>query len=225
MHLTRRLVAYNLHEGRMHRLHEPAPPFERWMLAARTAHEWAHLAVDAGWVAVPAHRRQEVLQLRAALAAQLETIAAELPAPLCAATAEHHRRLAAAHRSLGQALAAVALARLPDYQANLLAQRYLTADEIETYVRNNVASLAHDHAPHELLVRLARHAFEYQYLRFAQVRDPWRYFTSSTFFPNHYLRSGAITIARTTELFATMARVCDCHEVDSSWVRASPPDG
>ena len=78
MHRDRRLLAYNLDEPGIDRLHGPALPYARAMLGARTVHEWAHLAVDAGWVplAVPA---AELAQRVAALAARLEALIAAAP--------------------------------------------------------------------------------------------------------------------------------------------------
>src|SRR4029077_20269193 len=72
LHRERGLIAYNLHEPGMERLRGPALPFARAMLAARTMHEWAHLAVDAGWVrrSVDADGwRERVAALAAALGA------------------------------------------------------------------------------------------------------------------------------------------------------------
>ena len=59
LHAERRLIAYNLDEPGMERLHGPPLPFARAMVGARTVHEWAHLADDAGWVprTVVARRR------------------------------------------------------------------------------------------------------------------------------------------------------------------------
>jgi hypothetical protein len=50
IHPTRALITYNLLEPGMERLRGPSRPFARAMLGARTIHEWAHLAVDSGWV-------------------------------------------------------------------------------------------------------------------------------------------------------------------------------
>ena len=47
--------------------------------------------------------------------------------------------------SAGAGLARFSIARVEDYQSNLLSQRYLTREETETYVRNNVRSLVHDY--------------------------------------------------------------------------------
>ncbi|MCW5891311.1 MAG: hypothetical protein KIT14_12275 [bacterium] len=56
LHAARGLVAYNLHEPGMERLHGPPLPYARAMVAARAAHEWAHLADTAG-LAVHARAR------------------------------------------------------------------------------------------------------------------------------------------------------------------------
>ena len=78
MHRARRLLAYNLDEPGIDRRHGPALPYARAMLGARAVHEWAHLAVDAGWVplAVPAATFEHRL---GALAAQLDAVVARAP--------------------------------------------------------------------------------------------------------------------------------------------------
>src|SRR5262249_17924594 len=79
LHATRRLVAYNLHEPGMDRLHGPPLPYARQMVGARTAHEWAHLADAAGWVPRTVSR-DEYAGLRSALAAALDAAIAGAPA-------------------------------------------------------------------------------------------------------------------------------------------------
>ena len=77
LHAERRLVAYNLHEPGMERLHGPPLPFAREMVGARTAHEWAHLADAAGLGAAHRVARASIARCARALAAELDaTIAA-----------------------------------------------------------------------------------------------------------------------------------------------------
>ena len=216
MHVTRRMIAYNLHEPGMERLRVPAPPYERFMLAARTIHEWGHLAVDAGWVPVAAARRAEHEQLSAALADRFEAIHRDAPAAVRTHTAGETARLTRDGTSIGGALARIALARLPDYQANLLARRYLEPAELETYIRNNVYSLALDYPSTALFVRLARYAYEYQYLRLSQVDDPLTYFLDSTWIRDEYLARQIVGEAPLLGLLEAVGALCDCYAVDET---------
>src|SRR5262249_59350827 len=86
LHAERTLVAYNLHEPGMERLHGPPLPYAREMLGARTAHEWAHLAEAAGWV-LRTVSRDRYLRLRAEVAADLDAPIAAAPAAIPRATA------------------------------------------------------------------------------------------------------------------------------------------
>jgi hypothetical protein len=86
MHRDRGLLAYDLDEPTVDRRHGPALPFARAMLGARAIHEWAHRAVDAGWVpwSLPAAERARRL---AALVALLDAAIADAPADARAVTA------------------------------------------------------------------------------------------------------------------------------------------
>src|SRR5262249_57993065 len=95
LHATRRLVAYNLHEPGMERLHGPPLPFARAMVGARTAHEWAHLADAAGWVPRTV-TGDEYARLRADLAGALDAVIAAAPAAIRRVTQEDLLALAAA---------------------------------------------------------------------------------------------------------------------------------
>ncbi|MBI1816266.1 MAG: hypothetical protein HYR72_14910 [Deltaproteobacteria bacterium] len=216
LHLDRKLIAYNLREPAMDRLHAPAPPYERFMLAARTIHEWGHLAADAGWIPVRADRRGAHGELRTQLAAMFDEIVRNAPAATRSLTAHEITRLTAEAGSAGAALAQIPLNRMPDYQANLLARRYLTADELETYIRNNVYSLTREYSVTKLFRRLARYAYEYQYLRFSQITDPLAYFLGSTWFAEEYLQPGSVTAAQLTRLLDTVGALCDCYAIDES---------
>lgn len=216
IHRERRLVAYGLDEPGMERRREPSVPFERWMLAARTIHEWGHLAVDAGLVPVPAARQAEFQALQEELAALLDALVTDSPPALRALAASELARLARTHGTPGRALVAQCRERMPDWQANLLAQRYLLPVERETYVRNNVRPLLTELGPAQLFQALARYAFEYQYLRFDPARDARAYFLACTWFGEQFLARGLSSEARLDALLALVGRLCACHEVDGA---------
>jgi len=221
LHATRRLVAYNLHEPGMDRLHGPPLPFAREMVGARTAHEWAHLADAAGWVprTVPSG---EYATLRSALAGALDAAIAAAPAAVRRATAADLTALAA-DGCAGAALARLTLTRMPDYRANLVARELLTEAERETYVRHNIRSLRGEYPPPLLWRMLIRYLFEYQYLGpalgmtgVAHARD---YFLSSTWFADDFLATGVLDDVRFEALAAAVGRLCACHAVDRSRLR------
>ena len=215
MHLERGEIAYNVCEEGMQRLREPAPSFERFMLAARTVHEWAHRATEAGWVCVPEARRAEEAQLVSEAAELLDQIVRDAPAGVreyCGASLAS----LAGGSGVGAALVELAWSRIEDFQSNLLSQRYLTAEERETYVRNNVRSLAQEVQPDALFQRLARYAYEYQYLRFSAVSDHHAYFMRSTWFPDQYLETGVVQLEHFDRLLGLFGRRCDCYSVDES---------
>ncbi len=216
IHRERKLVAYGLHESGAERMREPAPPFEGWMLGARTIHEWGHLAVDAGWVPVPLHRQDELDRARSELAELFEAIVAGAPAALRAHAAGELAVLRDSPGGIGHGLVAIPLERMSDWQSNLLAQRYLPRVESETYVRNNVRSLLRELPATRLFQALARYAFEYQYLAFGLPRDARRYFLSSTWFGEQFLARQVLDEAQLDRLLELVTRLCRCHEVDES---------
>lgn len=216
IHRERGLIACNVHEPGMHRLREATPPFERWMLAARTIHEWGHLAVAAGHVPVPAARRAEFESTQRELERLLGAIVAGAPSALRAHAAAQLAALERRGCTVGRALLGILLERMSDYQSNLLAQRYLTRVESETYVRNNLRPLVGEVESTRLFQTLARHAFEFQYLAFSAVADPRAYFLATTWFGEQYLDRGVLSASRLDELLELVARLCRCHEVDAT---------
>jgi len=144
LHATRRLVAYNLYEPGMERLHGPPLPFAREMVGARTAHEWGHLADAAGWVPRTVSSG-EYATLRSALAGTLDAAIAAAPAAVRRASAADLTALGA-DGCADAALARLTLTRMPDYRANLVARELLTEAERETYVRHNIRSLRGEYA-------------------------------------------------------------------------------
>lgn len=81
-------------------------------------------------------------------------------------------RAARARRLRVAALTRLLLTRMPDYQANLIARRFLSVAEHETYVRHNVRTLRAQYPPARLWRMLIRYLYEYQYLGFSAVGDP-----------------------------------------------------
>lgn len=214
LHRERALVAYDLEEPGMERLAGPALPFARAMLGARTIHEWAHLAVDAGWVPCVADEA-EVAARRRRLADGLAATVAGLPRALRAATAGDVADLAA-EGPVGEVLAQIFLARMPDYQANLLARRFLDRVEMETYVRHNVRTLRGLYDPGRWLRMLVRYLFEYQYLAFSAVAEPRAFFLQSTWFDADFVETDVLDASGFSELAEAGAALCACWAVDEA---------
>lgn len=216
MHIKRREVAYNIQEQGMQRLREITPPYERWMLAARTIHEWGHIFVDQGWVPVAENRADEYQQLLARCAGLYEDLYSGLLAAHRREAKASFTNLQQEQESIGQALTRLTLARMEDFQANLMAQRFLTTEEMETYVRNNHRSHVHDYDRQAFFQRLARYAYEYQYLRFSFMPDAYDYFIKTTWFAEQYLHPGIVTEEKVKDLFGIVASICDCYQVDET---------
>ena len=213
LHRERRLIGYDLEEPGIERLAGPPLPYARAMLGARTVHEWAHLAVDAGWVPC-AVGADELARRRDRLAASLADVITALPRAIHALI---ERDLAALDpASPADALARLFLARMPDYQANLLAQRFLDREEIETYIRHNVRTLRFAYAPSQLLRMLIRYLFELQYLAFSEVADRKGFFLRSTWFDADFFATGVLDAARFDELTERAAALCASYAVDES---------
>jgi hypothetical protein len=232
LHLGKRLVAYNIAEPGTERLREPAPPFERLLLGARTLHEWAHLAVDAGWVPVPDDRKERHREIQDELCDLFDEVRGQLPATVRIQTDEQLRMIEEEHRQKqgaggpsgqparpSRALVRVPLERMPDFQANLLASRYLPPDEMETYVRTNVRALLFDTQTTGLLTRLSRHAYEYQYLRFSRMEERLGYFLDSTWFKELYLKPRFLDEDQLDRLLILMGELCDAYTIDESKFR------
>jgi hypothetical protein len=189
------------------------------MLGARTVHEWAHLAVDAGWVPCLAGDA-ELAERRDALAAALARVVDGMSPSLRALTSADLADLAGA-RAPGDALARLFLARISDWQANVLAQRFLDRTEIETYVRHNIRTLRFLYPPSQLLRMLVRYLFELQYLRFSAVADAPAFLVRSTWFDADVFATGLLD-AKTFEVLAERAAaVCACYAVDESRFNAT----
>jgi hypothetical protein len=184
------------------------------MLGARTIHEWGHRAVDAGWVPLRDDARARDEALREELVEVFEHVLRDAPAAVRSHTADDSARLDGDQPAAAVAL--IPLERLPDYQANLLSQRYLSLFERETYIRNNVYSLSLAYPSTGLFRRLARYAFELQYLRFSEIADRSGYFRASTWFEDEYLKTGIVREELAERLFGTVGEILDGYAVDET---------
>jgi hypothetical protein len=222
LHRERRLIAYNLDEPGMERRYGPPLPFARAMLAARTVHEWAHLADAAGWVprTLDAASWQEAQD---ALATMLDATIAAAPPALRARTSGDLARLAKGGGSAGAALTRIVLTRLPDYRANLVVRPFLAPDERETYVRHNIRTLRGECAPDALWRMLVRYLYEYQYLgaelRLTSIADARTSLWQSTWFVDDFVATGVLDVARFDALADGVARLCRAYSVDGSRFR------
>jgi hypothetical protein len=210
LHRERRLVAYDLDERGMERYCGPALPYARAMLGARTIHEWAHLAVDAGWVPCGAGD-DELAARQSRLAALLDRVIATLPASMRTLTVQD---VAAAGGGTG--LARLFLARISDYQANVLARRFLDPVEMETYIRHNIRTLRFAYPPPQLFRMLIRYLFELQYLGFSGVRDARAFLVRSTWFDADFFATGVLDEERFAALADAAAALCACYAVDET---------
>jgi hypothetical protein len=231
LHPARGLIAYNLHEPGIDRLVGPALPFARAMLGARTLHEWAHLAVEAGWVP-QVSGDERFVELCSAFAGELDRTIRDAPAAArergaddlldLARRGSHDRGSAsrAAGGGPGTALVEIFLGRLSDYRANLLACRLMTFGERETYVRHNIRTLRGELPPSRLWRMLIRYLYEYQYLGFSAVRDPYSFFVHGTWFDVDFLATAILDEQRFHRLAAAAQRICASFAPDAARFRA-----
>jgi hypothetical protein len=203
-------IVYALEQPGIAPLQEAALPWSRHSLGARVMHEWGHVAVDAG-VVPPSGALREA---EARVAAAFDRILAELPSDFKASANDE----LLAMREEGTRLVDLPYSRLEDYRANLIVKRLLPPEPMEAYVRTNVRSLIIEDV--QPLRKLARYAYEAQYLWLAELDDPWHYFVRSTYFGEEYLDSGFATLEAVKELFGALRALCECHAVDESRLEA-----
>ena len=221
LHDERQLIVYCLAQSGLDPLREPAPAYHRLLLAARTVHEWGHLADAAGWLAVPASLRSQQVAADSRIDRVVATIfAAAPPAFRDRAAAEAH----AAGETTGALVRALVRYRMPDYVSNVLARRFLHPSAFEAYVRGNVyAHFDEDLSPTQLL---ARYGFEFQYLGLSLVHDPLTYFLQTTWFSTYLLDNGVIALPDLEELFAAIGALCACYRIDDAAIGVPAlPDG
>jgi hypothetical protein len=230
LHPERGLIAYNLHEPAIERLAGPALPYAREMLGARTLHEWAHLAVEAGWIPRTADD-ERFGELCSGFAAELDRTIRDAPArarelgaaDLQALTRQDSRDpradAGAPARAPSSALVEIFLGRLSDYRANLLACRLMTLGERETYVRHNVRTLRGEFPPPRLWRMLVRYLYEYQYLAFSAVRDAFSFFAHSTWFDADFFATAILDEPRFVRLASAARLICTAFAPAETWLR------
>ena len=211
----RQLISYALAQPGLVPTEEPAPPFHRWLLGARVAHEWAHLIESAGWVAIPDSRNAEheaaLRDLAGAFDAIVESAA---PQHRQIALAEAHLLGRGESESVGAVFARKTMERVGDFRANLVAKEILPPEELEAYARVNAKT--HALAGLGPFAQLMRHAIEVQYLLLAYGPAPYDYLFRSTFFDAHFVAAGVLDRARAVTLFEATRAVLDCWEIDRS---------
>ncbi len=210
VHHERKLVAYALVQPGLDVCAEAAPPFHRQLLAARVAHEWGHLAVDAGFV--PKAPDKQAQDEEAALG--LRTLFARIARTAPPAAREAIAGELAEHERARIALEDLPLARIEDYRSNLVSRRILAREELEAYIRVNIRSLAAE--PIGVLQKLARYAYEAQYLWLSEMPDPWRYLLSSTYLREEMVESEIVSEAALRELVDLVGRRCTAYAIDES---------
>ncbi len=214
MHAGRTVIAYCLDQPGFKTLAEEAPPHHRMLVGARTIHEWGHLAADAGIVRVPEHLEKAHAERHDEVIAILDRIVACAP--------DEHRQTAESEVELlrreGYRLGDMPLQRVGDYQANLLARAFLSVGEMESYIRANVRPLLDEENVGPYL-RLARHAYEYQYLSLSRMEDPFGYFLGCTWFAEDLIEPGIVGEDEARELFDAVGRLFGCYEVDTTRIR------
>ena len=212
IHAETNRIAYSLTDD-PERLRQPSPPYERLMLAARTIHEWGHQAAETGWVRVAPERQHERNRYEQELIEMLDCIIGALPGPLQPVLLQA-LNIQDSAVTPGQHLLNGLLRRIDDYMANVLARRYLTADEMDTYVRNNVGSRMPDYAPEQALQHLLRVAYEYQYLHLSSIEQPMDWFLKSTWFEPLFVHPGLITLSSFVDLTDQIGKICSCYAID-----------
>ena len=79
LHEERRLMVYSLHQPGVDTKREGTPPFHAWLLGARMAHEFGHLAAEAGLVRIAPDARARHDQAKRDLVALFDTIVDRAP--------------------------------------------------------------------------------------------------------------------------------------------------
>ncbi|MEM8607018.1 MAG: hypothetical protein AAGF92_07925 [Myxococcota bacterium] len=214
LHAEHRKIAYSLVQPGLQTLAEEAPPYHRLLVGARTVHEWGHLAAEAGVVHVPAELEEAHAEHHRRLVDAFDDLVANAPEAL-RATADREVGLLMED---GCHLGDLPLQRVGDYQANLLAREFLSEAEMETYARANVRPLVDEEGVGPYLA-LARHAYEYQYLRLTEMANPLDYFLATTWFADTYFEAGIVTLSQTRQLFDTVSALFDCYRIDTAQIR------
>ncbi|MGH1340183.1 MAG: hypothetical protein ACRBN8_01430 [Nannocystales bacterium] len=210
LHEQRRMMVYSLRQPGVDTEREGSPPFHRWLLGARIGHEWGHLAAEADLVRVSPEKQPRHDAALEEIAALFDTIIARAPERLRVQAEEQFVQRPRA-QSIGAAMVAMQMQRIGDYESNVFAQAVLPAVEMEAYVRVNVRTLAQE--PFSFLGKLARYAYEAQYLGFSRMANRRHYFYASTWFPDNYIKTGVLSEEEAGLMLDLMAEVCTSHEL------------
>jgi hypothetical protein len=223
IHTQRGMIAFDVEQqASWVPLREATPPYQRLLLAARTVHEWGHLADESGLISIPAENQDAAQEARAELAAAFDDVVQKAPPPVRSwAEARLPEILGASGGRIGEALADYALRRLPDFAANRLMTHFLEPAELESYLRVNVRTHAEEGIdPFQLL---ARHAVEYQYLRLSRgLEDPMTYFLELTGVDRVLIQGGLLTLGQLEAILDATWKACECYVVDAGRFRALP---
>lgn len=217
IHTGQHKIVYTLRQPGFDPLREPSPPFHRWLLQARTIHEWGHLLEEGRVLGVPPDAEATHARAKRDVAAAFEDLAAAAPAKVREAIAAQPDARGFSG-SPGELVAELVTGRMSDYLSNLLARRFLSTAAMQSYLRANVP--AHVAEGLDPLSLVARHAYEYQYLHLAQVDDPWAYLCASTWISDLYLDNGLLDGARLRALLDAVATLCDTYRIDDSAFRS-----
>lgn len=209
-----RRVVYEIAQPGFDALREEAPPFHRKLLAARTVHEWGHLAFEAGIVRVPPERRRAHDEAVAALADRYSEVVRAMPERLAGDVRRELSTMGADLSTAGAALSRVTLRRISDYASNVFFRQYLSPEEVLAYVLANTRH--HLNEGLGPLGQLARHAIELQYLPLAGVADPVRYLLETSYLEHYLIRPGVFTEERLRAVVDATSAVCACYEIDPS---------
>jgi hypothetical protein len=217
IHRERKQMAYCLMQPGFEPCREPAPPYHRLLLGARTLHEWGHVLEEAGLVGVAESARESFAQGRAQIVACLETLLREAHTEV-KQLAEHEARalelLPYSEAGFAEGLTARLLERMPDFLANLVVARFASHAEMEAYVRVNVRKLdLESEGPFSSLLGLV---YSYQYLRFSCVANPRAYFEQLTGCEVEFVQSGFLSAERLEALLEAVAAVCDAYAIDET---------
>lgn len=205
LHEERGLIVYSLHQPGLNTQREGTPPFHAWLLGARMAHEWGHLAADVDLISIAPERHPAYAAAKAELTALFDTIVKRAPQKV-RAQAEEHFATRAAGTSIAECMLDMQLRRIGDYKSNVFAQAILPIEEMEAYVRVNVRPLVAE--PGSFLSKLARYAYEFQYLGFSRMEDPKHYFFASTWFVDNYIDTGILSREEAERMLDLMAEIC-----------------
>ncbi len=216
LHEQRRMMVYSLRQPGVDTEREGPPPFHRWLLGARIGHEFGHLAAEADLVCVAPDKQLRHDAALGELAGLFDTVIARAPQGLQAQAQEQFSQRPSA-QSIGEAMVAMQMLRIGDYESNVFAQAVLPTEEMEAYVRVNVRTLAQE--SFSFLGKLARYAYEAQYLGFSRMTNPRHYFYASTWFPDNYIKTGVLKEEEAGLMLDLMAEVCTSHTLVPGAIR------